>query len=280
MLSIIKEAITVEEAVEAALEELGITEEDAEITVIDEGNPGNMLGFGKRAAKVEVRSMLSAEEIAEAQEAAAEEEEPEAEEGEENEELFASDSDILEDDDFDPSQLSDEEVLELAEHYAVDYLTSIFNVIDIHGQIKSYYTDEAVFIDVTGPDLGRAIGSGGEVVNALQYLANCAVNHKFKRKVRVVLDIGNYRERNNRRLQGLAKKMAIKCQRTGRRVALPPMTPQDRREIHLFIAGFRGVKSHSEGQEPNRRVILESTNPRRGGYNNRYRKNRNNNRRY
>mgnify|MGYP001021140175 CR=1 FL=1 len=122
--------------------------------------------------------------------------------------------------------------------------------------------DSNVTLKINGDVSGVAIGRRGETLDALQYLTGLAANRVEGDYLRVVIDSGNYRERRRNTLEQLAKKLAAAVIKTGRNTTLEPMNPYERRIIHATISEIEGVTSASVGEEPNRCVIISSTNPR------------------
>lgn len=117
-------------------------------------------------------------------------------------------------------------------------------------------TDNGASINLEGEDLGIVIGRRGETLDALQYLASLAANSKESGYFRVVLNIGNYREKREKALQGLARKTASQVIRTGRSRSLEPMNPYERRIIHTVVQDIDGVSSNSIGDGASRRVVI------------------------
>ncbi|MBQ5840672.1 MAG: protein jag [Clostridia bacterium] len=121
-------------------------------------------------------------------------------------------------------------------------------------------------ITLDGEDLGFIIGRRGDTLDALQYLAGLVGNRAGNAYYRVTLDIGNYREKREQALIGLAKRLGGQTARTGRRHSLEPMNPYERRIIHTAVQDMEGVISWSVGSEPNRHVIIgpSDDNPNKG----------------
>lgn len=139
-----------------------------------------------------------------------------------------------------------------------EYLKNLFRAMDIEANIKIDYNQEnsTMDIDVEGPDMGILIGKRGQTLDALQYLISLFVNKKSESYIRVKLDTENYRSRRKDTLENLAKNIAFKVKRTKRSVSLEPMNPYERRIIHSALQNDRYVTTHSEGEEPFRRVIV------------------------
>ena len=116
--------------------------------------------------------------------------------------------------------------------------------------------DGNVYASMNGDTLGILIGRRGETLDALQYLTSLKVNRGREGYTRVTLDTENYRARREDTLIRLANRMANRAVRTGRRVSLEPMNPYERRIIHFALQGNELVNTHSEGEEPNRHVVI------------------------
>ena len=113
-----------------------------------------------------------------------------------------------------------------------------------------------VFVKMTGDTLGILIGRRGETLDALQYLTSLKVNRGQEGYTRVTLDTENYRAKREDTLVRLANRMANRAVKTGRKVSLEPMNPYERRIIHSALQANEAVDTHSEGDEPNRHVVI------------------------
>ena len=116
--------------------------------------------------------------------------------------------------------------------------------------------DGALSIDMAGENMGLLIGKRGQTLDSLQYLTNRVANKMQDGYVRVKLDTENYRQRRKETLENLAKNVAHKVKRTKKSVALEPMNPYERRIIHSALQNDKYVSTHSEGEEPYRKVIV------------------------
>ena len=117
--------------------------------------------------------------------------------------------------------------------------------------------DEQVVINLTGSNLGIVIGRRGKTLDALQYLANLAVNkYDDDYRLRVVVDAEGYRERRKETLRDLALRLADKAKAKNKKVVLEPMPPHERRIIHSTLQSDSQVKTHSEGEDPYRKVVI------------------------
>ena len=116
--------------------------------------------------------------------------------------------------------------------------------------------NKEMVIDLSGDDMGVLIGKRGQTLDSLQYLTSLVVNKGEEDYIRVKVDTENYRKRRQDTLENLAKNIAFKVKRTKRSVSLEPMNPYERRIIHSALQNDRYVTTHSEGEEPYRRVVI------------------------
>ena len=163
-------------------------------------------------------------------------------------------------------ELSDEipEAVKPKAELAAAYLTEVIRAMEVKDfTITPKMREDTLVLLIEGSDLGVVIGRRGETLDSLQVLTGLAANRGEGEYVRVNLDSGNFREKRTRTLEELAVKMAKNALRTGRSTTLEPMNPYDRRIIHAAVAGVEGAASTSIGEEPNRRVVISSLNPRK-----------------
>ena len=138
-----------------------------------------------------------------------------------------------------------------------EFLTNVLKAMDMEVEIKTSIDEEgALCIDMNGDNMGILIGKRGQTLDSLQYLTNRVANKAQDGYVRVKLDTEDYRRRRKETLENLAKNIAHKVKRTRRSVSLEPMNPYERRIIHSALQGDRSVTTHSEGEEPYRRVVV------------------------
>ena len=144
--------------------------------------------------------------------------------------------------------------IEACEKFVIDVL----NAMDMKDVKVTSEIDEegALSINMEGPNMGILIGKRGQTLDSLQYLANRVANKMQDRYVRVKLDTEDYRRRRKETLENLAKNIASKVKRTRRTVSLEPMNPYERRIIHSALQADPAVSTHSEGEEPYRRVVV------------------------
>lgn len=139
-----------------------------------------------------------------------------------------------------------------------EFLEKVFGAMNIDAEILIEKEEDSNIINVElkGSDMGILIGKRGQTLDALQYLANLAVNKNAEEYVKVKIDTEDYRKRRRETLENLAKNIAFKVKRTKRPVSLEPMNPFERRVIHSTLQNDRFVTTHSEGEEPYRHVVV------------------------
>lgn len=235
-----KSAKTVDEAVAAALAELGITADEADITVVDQGKPGMFLGIGAKPAVVRVMAKADDDKVT----------------------AFVPDepmNDVAE-----HAFVAEEEqkvyVLdEVAVEKAKEFLQKIFVAMKTDVVMEKFFNpkDGSVTIRLHGDDMGILIGKHGQTLDSLQYLTNLVANKAAKERIRVIIDVEDYRDRRVETLTRLARRLADKVRREGDSVALEPMNPHERKIIHMALQGDRKVTTVSEGEDPNRYVVIK-----------------------
>ncbi len=138
------------------------------------------------------------------------------------------------------------------------FLIDLFKAmdLDVSSDISYSASDSALNIELSGPEMGILIGKRGQTLDSVQYLVSLIVNKGTGEYIRVKVDTEDYRERRKKTLENLAKNLAFKVKRTKRPVSLEPMNPYERRIIHSALQGDRYVITHSEGDEPFRRVVI------------------------
>ena len=160
-----------------------------------------------------------------------------------------------------PTIEPDEQMLAKAEA-VTEYVKSVLTAMGAaEAVITPRFTANGVRFTLSGPDLGVVIGRRGETLDALQYLSGLVANRMEGDYLRITIDSGNYREKRERTLEALARKLALQAVRTGKSQTLEPMNPYERRIIHAAVSQVRGATSSSIGEEPNRRVVIKSTLP-------------------
>ena len=137
------------------------------------------------------------------------------------------------------------------------FLNDIFSAMDIDVEIDNHVEDDILIFNLTTPHPGILIGKRGQTLDALQYITSLVMNKGQGKYVRVALDIESYREKRKRALQDLADRIAINVEKRHTKHVLEPMNPYERRIIHSSLQNYKNIITYSEGEEPNRYVIIE-----------------------
>ena len=247
-------AKTVEDALTEASIELGLASTDIDYEVIEKGSAG-FLGIGakqavitawkkveekpkkekKKEKKVELKPVVT-EVVKEVKEVA--EVEGKIEKVTKKEEKLAE---------------VEPQTKQACEKFLKDVLKSMDMEVTLTSEVDE---DGALSINMEGENMGILIGKRGQTLDSLQYLANRVANKMQEGYVRVKLDTENYRARRKETLENLAKNIAHKVKRTKRSVSLEPMNPYERRIIHSALQSDKCISTHSEGEEPYRRVVV------------------------
>lgn len=231
-----KTAKSVDEAKALALQELGITEAEAEIEIISEGSKG-IFGFGAKDAVVRVTVKNSAPEAPVSSPAV--QSAPVSKQAEN-------------------TGLSPQES-------ASKFLNDIFKAMQLDVDIDAKAgEDNTISIDLSGDNMGIVIGKRGDTLDSLQYLTSLVVNQNSEDYIKVSIDTENYREKRTNALLALSKRLADKVARTGKKFTLEPMNPYERRVIHSSLQDNEAVTTYSIGSEPYRKVVIAPKNSKSG----------------
>ncbi|MBP2651236.1 MAG: hypothetical protein H6Q74_2061 [Firmicutes bacterium] len=210
---------TVEDALAAALAELVVSRDDVEYEVLEEPTKG-LFGFlGGKPAKLRV---------------AVREKEP----------VIAVESE------------KDNIVHCDAVTVANNFLSSVFSAMKLKVNVEQMTTSEYIAFNLHGENLGVLIGKHGQTLDALQYLTNLAAHRDSEERVKIVIDVEDYRKRREETLIRLARRLADKVKSSGEKVVLEPMTPQERKIIHMALQNEYKITTYSEGEEPYRKVVI------------------------
>lgn len=194
---------TVEEAIQKALDTLGVKRDNLDIQVLSEPAQGLFNLIGAKDARVYAKALFS------------------------------------------PQQ------------YLKQFLTDLIKYMHFEGTVSVQEDDEMIMAAISGKRVGSLIGRRGRTLNELQYLTNTVIKRQFTGiKKMIIVDVEGYRERREKTLTQLAKSIARKVNRVGEEQALEPMTPQERRIIHLALQGDENVTTYSKGEEPYRKVVI------------------------
>ncbi len=209
-----RSAASVEEAIEAALEELGVSEQEAEVEIVQEPQKG-VLGFGAQEAVVRVRV---------------------PEEG--------------------VSGVALEEQADIAE----EFVAGLVERMGVEADVERGVVEGVMYVDILGGQesegMGLLIGRHGQTLDALQEVVRSAVQRRTQNRCMVLVDVEDYRKRRRSRLSEKARGVAQRVKRTGRVERLEPMTAYDRKIVHDAAGEVGGVETTSEGEDPERRVVI------------------------
>ena len=268
-------AKTMEEAVTLGLEKLGVSFSDVKIDILDEGSKGFLGILGGKPVVVRLTVREDAEEDAmssitldsaekkparraEKPKAKPQEKKPAKAEAEKPAKAEAPKAPkepkpVKQEAPKAEQPAGDDASLEKARTFLGD-LTKLMGV---EVSINAHRDDEGnVRVDMFGDTLGILIGRRGETLDALQYLTSLYVNRDQEDYTRVTLDTENYRAKREEALRRLANRMANRAVKTGRKVVMEPMNPYERRILHSALQQNDAVTTHSEGEEPNRHVVI------------------------
>jgi spoIIIJ-associated protein len=150
------------------------------------------------------------------------------------------------------------ELLEQEGEIAADYLEGLLDIADLDGDIDMDVEGDRASVSIVGADLKHLVGRGGAVLDAVQELTRLAVLRATGERSRLMLDIGGFRAARRVELSELGREAAERAGATGEPVRLNPMTPFERKVVHDAVA-LAGMRSESDGEEPNRRVVVYAT---------------------
>jgi spoIIIJ-associated protein len=254
-------APSVEEATAKGLADLGLTEDDVEIEVLDSGSKG-LFGIGFRQARV--RLTIKSTDLKAATQPVAEPEaalanpaapSPVVDEAVKPKAAQAQATAT------EPVEMSKEEELTL--HVARETVEELLERMNVRarvtvqrGQAEDDRDRAPVLVDVRGDDLSILIGPKAEILNALQYIAGLIVSKEIGKSVPLVVDVEGYRARRSQQIRQIARRMAEQTVRTGHRQVLEPMPANERRLVHIELRDHPGVTTESVGEEPYRKVTI------------------------
>ena len=238
---------TEEEAIRAALSQLGLERDDVSVEILERSKSG-FLGIGSSPAKVRVSYELDVAEEPEVPQAKPAEKKPVEKKPEGKPEPA-------------PEKQPEQPAAPVSETEDADriraFLTGLLQHMDCRAQVKVYEEEKNRYkVILEGQRLGALIGRRGETLDAIQQLTNYAVNSGRDKRVRIHVDAENYRAKREQSLESLANKVAGKVLKYRRSVTLEPMNAYERHVIHAALQDYEGVTTYSTGSEPNRRVVV------------------------
>jgi spoIIIJ-associated protein len=233
-------APSIEEAIEKGLTELGLTEDDIEVEVLDEGKKG-LLGLGSRQARVALMVKSQTKMDHKQQDS--------------NEDAFKM---------AESSLVSDEEKSEEPSEVSIarETIQIILEKMHVNADVNVSLGESdnknisPIIIDIEGNDLSFLIGRKAETINALQYITSLIVGRELGKWVPLQIDVQHYRQRRETELRKLARRIAEQVAGTGRKQTLEPMPPNERRIIHIELRENPHVETESVGEDPRRKVTI------------------------
>lgn len=288
MREVIKQAATVDEAIDLALRELALTREQVTCEVLE--YPEKRFFFRKPAKVkvVEIEEEFSVKELFEEPKPVKKEEpkaekpakkenkkqpkpqpkaEVKAEAKKEQPKQEAVKEEVKAEAETEAETTAEEISLETAPakvKYAVEFIKSVIGQFyENEADFRIVKTQTGYIIKIVGEDAGCLIGRKGETMEALSYLTSLASNRFEDSDEKISVDVADYRQKREKDLVAAAKKMAAKVNKSGRSYAFEPMNPYERRIIHATVSEISGVKSESKGEGSNRKVVIYPTNPRK-----------------
>ncbi len=221
--SIISEGKTTNEAIENGLKQLKVSKDKVDIKVLENENKKSFFSIlTPRVVKVEITLKESEKR----------EEKPKKEY----------------DNNIEDINIAKQRV----EEFLNNWLSKVDNSLEYDIKIEEF----TIFIDIKGESAGTLIGYRGETLNAMQSILSSIANRNFNNKIRLILDIENYREKRAKKLEELAEKISKTVLRTGKSITLEPMTAYERKIIHSKLQENTRVETHSIGEGDNRRIVI------------------------
>ena len=242
---------TIEDAITEACTKFTVTSDRLDYEIIDKGSTG-FLGLNSHPAIIKAKPIVEGE---------VRKEEPVKEENasDKKEEVKSGVTEKAErkaPKSEEKNNLTDDEKNEIISK-TDSFLADVFKAMGIEVSKKIAFDEYgSLSINLEGPDMGVLIGKRGQTLDSLQYLVSLVVNKTKGSYIRVKVDTEDYRERRKKTLENLAKNLSYKVKRTRRPVTLEPMNPYERRVIHSTLQNDKFVTTHSEGEEPYRRVVI------------------------
>ena len=216
---------TVEEAIDRALEMLGATDDEVEVQILSEAS--GLQERGEAKVRVRLRDERTEEDLALAREVE-EDVEPAVDQGE----------------------------LQAQADAAQDFLEGLLDAMDLDAEVSATIAAEAAQLELTGPELGLLIGRRGSTLEALQEVTRASVQRQLGQRAWINLDIEGYRARRRVLVERRARSSAARVRKSGRPLALEPMSAYERKIVHDSLADFRGVRTSSEGEGLDRHVVI------------------------
>jgi spoIIIJ-associated protein len=233
-------APSIEEAIEEGLAKLGLSEDEVEVEVLDEGTKG-LFGLGSRQTRIRLT-------VAEDDEITV----YEAETGDDDVKMPQTGADVEQD-----------HILEIARETVSDLLEMMkvpAEVTASYGEPDDDRSRAPIYVDIHGQDLSILIGRKAETLNALQYISRLIIGKELEQSVHLIVDVEGYRRRRERQIRQLVKRVADQVRATGRSQALEPMVPAERRLAHIELRNDPDLFTQSTGEGNRRKVVIHIKN--------------------
>jgi len=244
---------TVEEATEEALKTLETDLENLEIKIIDTGRAG-ILGLGGHPAEIEVYEVGTLPIIeTTAKKTTAKKttaKRSTAKRSTAKRSTAKKEVKIIDDSD----QEKDVEVETLVGEVLNYFIQSTDTSIDVY--VRDEVEEGSIVFELEGDDAGLVIGRRGETLASIEYLVRLIASKSLGRRANVIIDVEDYKFRRRSKLKSIAEKSASKVEKTGKRISLEPMSPSDRRIVHMALVDYKNVKTQSRGEGVNRKVVI------------------------
>lgn len=232
-------AKTVDEAIDIALQELGLKRSEVEIEILTAGKSG-IFGLGGELARVRVTAKVDIQLQPVSEDQAV-------------------------------PEIALRARIEVADLHsppvegAIEYLRRLLEMMDVEAAVTARSPETpgdglgraSAVLDIEGDDVALLIGRRGTTLAALQYLVNLMANHQSESEVLFTIDVERYRRRREESLTGLARRMADRVKQTGRAITLEPMPPAERRIVHMALADYSGIATRSIGEGETRKVVIQ-----------------------
>jgi len=240
------EGPTIDEAISKGLQALGLKKEAVDIEILADAKKG-FLGMGKKDARVSIEAIKVEEPVVT----------PDVTTKEQNTSNEAETEEMVLKEASSTNQLNELDEEEATKELAI-YLTNVTNDMGVPALVKIQHEASGLIImNLETSKQGMLIGKHGKILNALQYLAQVFLHRVAKEKLSVVVNVGNYRQKREEVLTRLAQRTAEKVKETGRPVFLEPMPAFERKMIHSALSKDEYIKTHSEGEDPYRYLVVE-----------------------
>jgi len=244
---------TVEEATEEALKTLETDLENLEIKIIDTGRAG-ILGLGGHPAEIEVYEVGTLPIIeTTAKKTTAKKttaKRSTAKRSTAKRSTAKKEVKIIDDSD----QEKDVEVETLVGEVLNYFIQSTDTSIDVY--VRDEVEEGSIVFELEGDDAGLVIGRRGETLASIEYLVRLIASKSLGRRANLIIDVEDYKFRRKSKLKSIAEKSASKVEKTGKRISLEPMSPSDRRIVHMALVDYKNVKTQSRGEGANRKVVI------------------------